>query len=150
MIRFNNGAEFETGQIMGMPYDMLGYRRSALSIKIKGSDFASVTKEFITGAQFSVVDSHEEIRYTETTKDLIVSPATEDSEAVIEQIVTQVPYTVQVADIFEKYDFVLVGDIVVHPDGLITVIMGKKTDEELKTEALELAVDSLILKQLEG
>ena len=98
--------------------------REVLRITIAGATIDEIKAHFTDNAVFS-------IRQTETRKNDDGSEYDEDVD-------------------YPKTDFCILGDIVCHKDGKITVYMGKMTEHELEVQALEEENAELLFNNLTG
>ena len=98
--------------------------REVLRITIAGATIDEIKAHFTDNAVFS-------IRQTETRKNDDGSEYDEDVD-------------------YPKNEFCILGDIVCHKDGKITVYMGKMTEHELEVQALEEENAELLFNNLTG
>lgn len=97
--------------------------REVLRITV-ASTYAEVAEKFVDGAKFSI-----------RQREIFINDQGEQYSQDVD---------------YEKYDYIIAGDIIDHRDGRITVYMGKPTEHELEVMALENENAELLFTALTG
>jgi hypothetical protein len=125
-----------------------------------GTMFTSV--EFPIEAEPCIFDKQSVIR--NEYRDVLRITVASTYEEVVQKFVDNAKFVIRQREVFiddkgneysqdvdyEKYEYVIAGDIIDHRDGRITVYMGKMTEHELEVAALENENAELLFSNLTG
>ena len=116
-------------QIFGRVHDQDWDNRESKSIHLD-MNYIEVSAVFVNGCEWSIVDKHEnKIAILDETG---AQKTTDSGELMFEVTASETVY--------DNSDFNIVGDVTQHPDGTITVKMGKLTELE---EAYEIMLGGI-------
>lgn len=122
-----NGRRFDHASVEGRMVDTTWDSRATKSITINGVALQEVVDSFVDGVVWSIIVT--EVRDIPVVDEQGHAQTDENGELLVK--------TVTQTEEYDNSEYSKRGDISIHPDGSITVKMGKPTNGEMLAELME-------------